>query len=133
MLLNYKLKTLLIILVLGAFTNVTATEIQSQLKSEITNSENWELVKEENGIRVFVTQYKSIDQTMAYKVKFENTTNKNVSLTWSLVSKDSKNLVLQKNTIVKANHYTIFHNEENPISVRFGEKGSDLNINLNIQ
>ena len=133
MILNYKLKVFLIAFVFGLFTNVCNANPQTDLKINATYFSNWELVKEEQGIQVYIAQYETIDQTMAYKIKFENTTNKEANLTWSLVNKDSQTIFSEKNTIVKANDFAIIVDQKNPISVRFSEKSSDFQIKLNIQ
>ena len=130
---NYKLTVFLIALIFSIFTNTSFANHQALSEINTNISDNWKLIKKENGIRVYIAQYESNDQTLAYKIKFENTTNKEANLAWSLINKGSKTTFSEKNTIIKANDSLIILNQQNPVSVRFGEKASDIQIKLNLK
>ena len=96
----------------------------------INNSDNWELVKEENGVKVYIKEYTHSDGTLALKIKFENSTNKEVKLNWSLVNKTSKKSLSENYTVIKANDVLVFMDEADPIPVNYGETINDLSISL---
>lgn len=97
--LNYKLKVFLLAFVFGVFTNVTVANNPTQLEINANNSDNWELVKEENGIKIYFKEYTGTDGVTFLMVKFENTLNTTTGFTWSLIN-DSESIVKDvENTI----------------------------------
>ena len=89
-----------------AFTFIGNTAIATNnFKTEITseNSDSWELVKEENGIKIFFKEITgtdgATDEITFLTIKFENTLNTTTSFSWSLMN-DSKSIVKDvENTI----------------------------------
>jgi hypothetical protein len=94
------------------------------------SEEKWVLVKEENGIKIFVSEYENVDGTLALKIKFENMTNSSRSVSWVLINKNSKQIVSENITKINAMSSFIHINEENPIPVNYGETLNDLSITI---
>lgn len=118
-----------------AFSFIGSTAIATNnFKTEVNvnNSDNWELVKEENGIKAYIKEYESFLGSLAVKIKFENSTNQEVKLSWSLINQGSKRVLSENNTQLKANGTIVIIDENKPFSVNIGEKTGDFTINLNI-
>ena len=120
-------------LVVGSIGSVNAINLNPTTSVVVSdNTDNWELIKTENGIRAYIAQYQSADQTIAYKIKFENTKSEDVNLTWSLINKDSKTIYSEEYTQVKARKSIVIVGQDNPIPVQFGEEASDIQIKINL-
>jgi hypothetical protein len=132
---NYKIKLVAIAMfIVGSIGSVNAISLKSTASVVVSaNTDNWALIKTENGIRAYITQYQSVDETIAYKIKFENTKSEDINLTWSLINKDSVIIYSEKDTQVKALKSIVIVDENNPISAQFGEEISDIQIKFNIQ
>ena len=119
-----------------AFTFIGSTAIATntfETKITVNNSYSWELVKEENGIKVYFSQYESTLGTLSLKIKFENTTNQPVNLSWSLTNDAKTTTRKNSSSSVEANKSIEFMDEETPISINIGETINDFHINFNVQ
>ncbi len=93
---------------------------------------SWTLVKTENGIKVYFSQYNSIDGALSLKIKFENETNEDVDFSWTLTNK-TKSTTLKNISKVEANKSLEIKFEEAPITIYAGETMNDFHININVQ
>lgn len=53
-------------------------------KVEVNNSDEWVLIKSEDGINVYYSSYQEAPGSLGLKIKFENTLNKDVKVYWTL-------------------------------------------------
>ena len=109
-------------------TVMATNNIKTEIISE--NSDEWVEIKNENGVKVYIKEYTHTDGTLALKVKFENSTNQEVKLTWSLINKNSKKSLVENHSVIEPEGFLVFINEENPIPVNYGETVNDLSIIL---
>ncbi|MCB0402093.1 MAG: hypothetical protein KDD41_08420 [Flavobacteriales bacterium] len=95
------------------------------------NSANWELVKSENGINLYVSSYEWLDGAMKLKLKFENTTAASVGISWTITAADQPDLNRNYSISIDANSSKEFQDEENPISIEVGQTEKDFTITFN--
>jgi len=89
--LNYKLKLIVVAVVLG-IGHANASQTNKQTTTITQNSDNWVMVQNEKGINVYFSKYK-LDETSYLKIKFENTANQSIDFVWSL-NKNSEPIVI---------------------------------------
>lgn len=104
-------------------TSITKTSIYQA-------SNNWTLVKEENGIKVYVSSYEWADGALKLKVKFENTNANDKNISFDISSNTSPNDVRTYQVLVKGNSFTEFLDEESPIEIGVGQSEKDFTINI---
>mgnify|MGYP006921601312 CR=1 FL=1 len=107
-------------------SSIASSNLKFKILSE--NSDNWNLVKEDGGLRAYVSQYVDIDGTLSLKIKFENSTNQDVKLNWVLINKNSKKSLSESFITIKAKSFFVFLSKENPIPVNYGETVNDLSM-----
>lgn len=94
---------------------VKAGEKSELNKESITIDENlneWVLVKEENGIKVYFTEYLEKDGVTLLKIKFENTLDQDVKVYWTLQKGDkyifeNVELIVSKKNIYQVDYTTM--------------------------
>jgi hypothetical protein len=67
----------------SSFCKVSTYQIKTE-KTEVNDTENWILIKTENGINVYYATYKETMDVSGLKIKFENTLDEDVKIYWSL-------------------------------------------------
>ena len=133
MLKNYKLKLFAAVIVFGvSIGNATAFNSNTSLTTIASNSTDWVEVQNENGIKVYFSQYEQFDGVSGLKIKFENQTSEKISFSWTLTN-DAKTITHENVGEVAANQSIEIMDEKNPISYSVGETMNDFHINLNIQ
>lgn len=93
------------------------------------DSDDWVEVQNENGIKVLFSSYE-LDGNSYLKIKFENQTNKNIHLEWSLTNKESKVLINNYTNKIIANTAIDFIDATMPISINTGETVNDFSITI---
>jgi hypothetical protein len=130
------MKRILLIASVFLFTN---TLFCKSISSEFVIVENgiiniidaqWELLKSENGINVYVSTYEWIDGALKLKVKFENTTPNDVNLSFEVVNNTPDNSKRDYTLTVKANSSVEFLDEKSPITINVGQTEKDFIINF---
>lgn len=112
--------------------NVNSKELVSNpLSNVITlSSSGWDLLKTENGINVYVSNYEWVDGALKLKVKFENTTSNDANFSFEIISNTSDNSKREYTLTVKANSSVEFLDEKSPISINVGQTEKDFIINF---
>lgn len=131
---HYKLK-LFAVLVIAAISigDANAFTIEPTSTTIIAkNSDNWVEIQNENGIKVFFTDYQ-LDGNSYLKIRFENLTNENLHFEWSLMSKEGKFLINRYVNQIEANKATDFIDSTMPILISTEEMVTDFSITLNIK
>lgn len=96
------------------------------------NLNEWVLVKEDNGMKVYFALYEAFDGTNSIKLKFENTSNIDKIFQWEIVNKNTDKIIFesQKNFKIKPNSVLVFFEDNVPYSIEQGTKLSDYSIIL---
>lgn len=103
-------------LALMTISSVSAGESNALINQSIIIDENlneWVLVKEENGIKVYFMKVEE-EGMCQVKIKFENTSVQNSKFNWS-VSKGDNIIIDNQQTIVPANESEVFIDYTRPI------------------
>ena len=128
------MKNLILIICVFAFSlnNVNSKELVSNPLSNVVtlNSNGWHLLKTENGINVYVSNYEWVDGALKLKVKFENTTANDVSLSFEVTSNSPDSDLRDYSLTVKANSSVEFSDEKSPIDIGVGQTEKDFIINF---
>ena len=126
---NYKLNLITMAVALFGFvgfTNATQNAIPTVTTTE--NIGDWVEVHNANGIKVYFADYENYDGALCLKIKFENTTNQSVSLSWTLTHNDSQTAVRTNTAEVGANASVEFIDSQTPIAIGVGETSSSFSI-----
>ena len=130
----YEMKNLILIICVFAFSlnNVNSKEVVNNPLFSVVkfNSNGWQLLKTENGINVYVSNYEWVDGALKLKVKFENTTGSDVNLSFEISSNSPDFSVRDYTLTVKANSSVEFLDENSPISINVGQTEKDFLINF---
>lgn len=76
------------------------------------NLNEWVLVKEDNGIKVYFSIFKESEDINLLRIKFENTLNQDVKMYWTLKKVDKNifenvELIINKNSIYQVDYSTM--------------------------
>lgn len=113
----------------------TAGEKSELNKESITIDENlneWVLVKEENGIKVYFSLYEAVDGSLSIKIRFKNISSVNKKLSWEIINLTTESKIYQSEELlnVDANSELVFIKEGTPLSLEIGNNMSDYTINI---
>jgi uncharacterized protein YsxB (DUF464 family) len=90
----------------------------------------WELLKSENGINVYVSNYEEADGALKLKIKFENTNSTEINLKCEITAKSLEDFHQEFNIYIKANSSLEFIDATAPISINVGQTEKDFLINF---
>ena len=126
---NYKpyLITMAIAL-FGTIGVANATQNSIPTTTTIEAIGDWVEVHNANGIKVSFADYESYTGELCLKIKFENTTNQSVSLSWTLTHNDTQTVVRTNTAEVGANASVEFIDSQTPITIGVGETSSSFSI-----
>ena len=130
---NYKLKLFTAIIVLGVSLGnavaFTPTLIQTTTHAE--NSDNWVQVQNNNGIIIYFSEYQ-LDGKSYLKIKFENTSNKTIDYSWSLIKKSETIISNSKKKINALSAINVIENNK-LIPFNAGDSYADYSIQIQIK
>lgn len=128
------MKNLILIICVFTFSlnNVNSNEIVNNSLTSVVeyNSSGWQLLKTENGINVYVSNYEWVDGALKLKVKFENTTSNDANISFEISSNSPDSSLRDYTLTVKANSSVEFLDEKSPISINVGQTEKDFIINF---
>lgn len=118
-----------------AFTFIGSTAIATNnFKTEINvnNSDNWELIKEDKGIKIFFKEITGTDGVTFLTIKFENTLSSTVNFKWSVMKGSDAIVKDAENTIAP-----LSSNETDPatnmISIQKNDSYKNYSINIDLK
>lgn len=114
---------------------VSAEESKALTNQSIIIDENlneWVLVKEENGIKVYFSLYEAVDGSLSIKIRFKNISSVNKKLNWEIINLTTESKIYQSEELlnVDANSELVFIKEGTPLSLEIGNNMSDYTINI---
>lgn len=96
---------------------------------EATNTDHWELVQNQHGIKAYLAK----DEAGSYlKIKFENTSNEEISIKWLLSKGKEVKLKGEINNIIPATNVEA-HDATNLIILNSGESVADFSLEINLK
>jgi len=104
--------------------NPTSTTIITE------NSDNWVEVQNENGIKVYFSEFQQDGKTYL-NIKFENNSSKNQDIKWSLFGGNTEVVINNFNSHIDANSEVEFYNPTLMIELKQGNTLSDFSIQIN--
>jgi hypothetical protein len=125
-----------IIIVGSVSSNASASTLDSSPHAtELNGNDKWTFAKNENGINIFFSEFKSGDESFL-KIKFENTTSERINFIWSL-SKNSEAVVITMDEMIetKANldpRETEIYGTYSFILINNEESFEDFVVNINL-
>lgn len=126
---RYIITTLLLSMLSLNILSAKNSSITEIVKVNYPNT-NWELIKTESNIKVYVSNYVWDDGALKLKLKFENTSSNDINIVFEVVSKQSSDVVGTYKILVKANSSSEFMNEKEPIEIAVGQTEKDFDINF---
>lgn len=126
-----KIKILMMLVVAFFIVDIKAMDTKKENSVDyFFYNDNWELVKTENGINVFVSNYSGADGVLKLKVKFENTNSKEVDLKCEITNKSSETFHQEFNISLKANSSVEYVDATAPILINESQTKQDFIINF---
>ncbi len=94
------------------------------------SEEEWVLVKEEKGIKVYFTIYEAIDGTSSIKIKFENVEGVEKSFHWGIINRNTNKVIYHSDMLflIKPNSELIYFEDKTPFSIEIERTLSDYSI-----
>ncbi len=124
-------KLILVVFVLGgtAVNTIANNPITTEIATE--SSDNFVLIKNENGINVYFSKYNLNDKSYL-EVRFENTTNQEINFTWVL-TKNSELIINKTNTSVGSLAKIGRPDTSILIPINNGETFNDFSLTINLK
>jgi hypothetical protein len=132
--LSYKLKLIAVALVLGvAVGHANASQTTNLSTTSVAQkSDNWIQVQNENGIKIYFLEY-NLNGNSYLRIKFENVTNKTAHFNWTLINKNSENVISDDISGLDSNSSTETIHSAHAVLLKNGESLNDFSINLNFK
>lgn len=125
-----KLFTTLLLSVFAVFQLSAEDNSRLENLTVFNPNSNWELIKEENGIKVYVSNYEWVDGALKLRLKFENTISNDVTIKFEVQNSNTDMTVRNYELKVKANSSAEFKDEKSPIEIGVGQTEKDFTINF---
>ena len=126
---NYKLKVCLMVLALSFIGNTVIATNTFKTEINANNSDNWELVKSEQGVNIYYSNVLINGETQL-KIKFQNSTNTQLTFSWSLIKNNNISLIENYTNSIQPLNSIEFIDLTLPILLNSEDSFKDFSINI---